>query len=240
MLALVTRPRDDAESTAEALRRRGYEVLVEPMMAVIAQDAALGDLTGTQGFLVTSANGARALAQATARRDLPVWAVGDSSARTARDLGFAQVESADGDVDALARLVKAATDPRAGELLHAAGTELAGDLSGLLAQAGYRVKRAALYRTEAVTAFSERALRALASGAVGIALFYSPRTAKIFTGLAEAAKIHTGLKATLALALSGQVAKNLETLPWAEILVAPKPTQEHLLRTLDRDAFPSD
>ncbi len=240
MLALVTRPAEDAEATATLLRQRGFQVMVEPMMTVISQPSALQNLVGVQGFLATSANGARALSQATARRDLPLWAVGDATARTARDLGFETVDSANGDVDSLAALVKAKVQPQAGRLLQAAGSDVAGDLSGQLTQAGYEVTRSVLYRTEAVMAFSPLAQTALAQGRVDVALFYSPRTAQIFTDLALAANIHTGLASTRALALSAAVARNLETLPWVKLVVAAHPNQDELFRALDQQGFPSD
>src|SRR5258708_37900290 len=90
---------------------------------------------GVQALLFTSANGARAGAAATARRDIPVFAVGDATAATARKLGFAEVASAGGAVDDLAALVEGRLDPAHGTLLHAAGSALAGDLGTRLARA---------------------------------------------------------------------------------------------------------
>src|SRR5229473_1898951 len=113
MQALITRPIEDAGELAAAL-----------------------SLRGVQAVLFTSANGARAFARATARRDLAVIAVGDATARTARALGFADIASAGGDVGDLAALVAARLDPRRGALLHAAGSVVAGDLAARLRAAG--------------------------------------------------------------------------------------------------------
>ena len=60
-----------------------------------------------------AANGARALARATQRRDLPVLAVGDATARAAREAGFESVTSAGGDVGDLAPLAAARCAPSA-------------------------------------------------------------------------------------------------------------------------------
>lgn len=240
MLALVTRPKDDAEGTATLLRQRGFDVLIEPMMTVVDLAVDLGDLPGVQGLLATSANGVRAMAKATDRRDVPVWAVGDATARMALDHGFTKVESAEGDVQSLAKLVAAKTSPKAGAFLHGAGKEVAGDLMGLLTQAGFSVRREVLYRTDAILQFNEPTRVALEKGALDVALFFSPRTAHIFTQLVKAATIEYGLSATRAVALSKAVGENLSPLPWAEISVSLKPTQESLFRTLDRDDIPSD
>ena len=151
--ALVTRPREDAEGVTAELVARGFEVVVEPLLDIVAVDGAavdgaIVDEDGIQGILATSANGIRALARASGNRSIPVYAVGDASARVARSLGYATVESAGGDVDTLADLVGRRADPRHGALLHVAGTVTAGDLSGRLGALGFTVRRQVLYEAQ--------------------------------------------------------------------------------------------
>src|SRR5262245_66205847 len=126
MRILLTRPREDAEALAATLRARGHDVTIEPLFSVFPVDDGPIDLNGVQAVLLTSANGARALAQRTARRDLGVLAVGDATAATARALGFSAVESAGGNVDDLVQLVRTRLRPDGGVLLHAAGSVVAG------------------------------------------------------------------------------------------------------------------
>src|ERR1700685_3327999 len=101
--ALVTRPRQEAESLAAQLAERGIDTIIEPMMTIIDRDGALPELAGVQAILCTSANGVRALARASGERGVPVFAVGDATGLAAHEAGFASVESAGGDVDDLAR-----------------------------------------------------------------------------------------------------------------------------------------
>ncbi len=102
-------------------------------------------LEGAAGLLFTSANGVRAFAAASARRDLPALAVGDATADAARAAGFADVASAGGTVADLALLVRRRLKPEAGALVHSAAQEVAGDLAGALGRDGYEVRRAILY-----------------------------------------------------------------------------------------------
>src|SRR5438128_1763386 len=81
--ALVTRPREEAESLAAALAARGVDAVLEPMMEVHYRATAAPDLAGVQALLCTSANGARALARSTKERDLLLLAVGDATASRA-------------------------------------------------------------------------------------------------------------------------------------------------------------
>ncbi len=160
LTALITRPEEDARPLAEALAERGVATVIEPLLVIrplpeAAADLAK-DLAGVQALLFTSANGARAFAELSPRRDIGVLAVGDATASAARGLGFTAVESAGGDVQALARLVKQRLKPAGGPLLHAAGSAVAGDLAEILAADGFDLRRRMLYESATATALSRR------------------------------------------------------------------------------------
>ncbi|SOD98915.1 uroporphyrinogen-III synthase [Caenispirillum bisanense] len=240
MRVLITRPLHDARRTARLLEDRGVEAVIEPLFSISYIPAAAVALDGVQGYLVTSANGVRALAQALPAdnpltRELPVYAVGDATAETAREHDFTQVLAAEGDVTSLARLVRARVRPPGGTLVHAAGTELAGDLAGELEAAGYTVRRERLYETRAAVALSRDTQRLIATRALHAALFYSPRTARIFAELAQRADLADACRDIRAYCLSEAVAKDLGGVPFAHLRVAATPTQEALLALLDED-----
>lgn len=233
--ALVTRPRDDAGPLAAELEGRGLAVTVEPLLDIVPVDGVEIPTQGVQGILATSANGVRSLAAAFADRSLPVWAVGDASARVARQLGYERVESAGGDVDDLVALVKARCTPEQGAFLHAAGSVTAGDLSGQLAAAGFQVRRLVLYQAVTAEALSPDLIAALDRGGIHLALFFSPRTAATFARLVLAAGKGETLSGLTAYALSPAVQRELSVLSWAAIRVAETPTQAALLAALDHD-----
>lgn len=232
--ALVTRPREDAEGVSQELRQRGLDVTVAPLLDIRPVDAEV-DSAGVQGILATSANGVRALARLLPDRDLPVWAVGDATARMARDAGYRKVEAAGGDVHSLAALVKSRCTPETGAFLHAAGSVVAGDLAGDLGAAGFSVRRVVLYEAHPAQVVSDELADALRSGGLGLALFFSPRTAATFVTLIRAAGLERTITAITAYALSANVARELQALPWAAVRVAAEPSQAALLAVLDQD-----
>lgn len=232
MRLLLTRPRDDAELLAAELRRAGHDVLIEPMLEIRHLPNAAPDLGGVQAVLLTSANGARAFAAATSRRDLPVCAVGDATARAATAAGFTQVASADGDVAALATLAREQLDPAAGRLLHVAGSTVAGDLSALLGAAGFAVDRAVLYEARQATALSPACRHALRDRGLDAALFFSPRSAAAFVRLADAADLAEACRHLVAFCLSQAVADAAGVVPWRGVNVAVRPTQADLIDLL--------
>lgn len=238
--ALVTRPREDSEGVAAELRARGLDVMVEPLLDIRAVDGVTVDTSGIQGILATSANGVRALARVLPDRTLPVWAVGDASARVARELGYQRVDSAGGDVDTLAALVARRCDPGHGAFLHAAGTVVAGDLSGRLAEGGFAVRRLVLYEAVTAGSVSTELAAALRGGGLDMALFFSPRTAATFARLVMAAGLGETCARVTAYALSEAVARELAPLPWRNVRRAAAPTQAALLAALDQDLKPGE
>ena len=233
MRVLVTRPRPDADDTAAALIARGHEPVVAPLLDVTFETGVDLDLTGVQAILVTSANGARALASASTRRDLAVFAVGDASAAAARQCGFEEILSAQGNVETLADLVKTSLDPQNGPLVHVAGTVIAGDLAGALSRAGFGVRREVLYRAEPAGTLPETVEKHLSEGSLDAALFYSPRTAAQFVSLVAARGLAEYCNRVVALALSDAVAEKLGAVEFSDTRIAEKPDQDSLFRALD-------
>jgi uroporphyrinogen-III synthase len=231
--ALVTRPREDAESMTAALAIRGIEPLVEPLMEIHWQAEAL-DLDGVRAILCTSANGVRALARASGERGVPLLAVGDATAARARAEGFGSVESAGGNVGDLARLAGARLRPENGPLLHVAGNVVAGDLLGLLRAQGFTVERRILYGARAAAALSPAAVGSLRAGTIAFALFFSPRTAAIFARLAYVAGVIECCARVTAMSISAGADAALAGLPWRDRRIAERPNQPALLDALDQ------
>lgn len=233
---LVTRPRGEADMFAVALAMRGHDALVAPLLDIVVEPTGPLDLDGVQGVLFTSANGVRAFAHSQTRRDLPAFCVGDATANAARNAGFAKVESASGDVEALADLVRAKLDPAAGALVHAAGTAVAGDLAGVLGADGFEVRREKLYRADTATSLSSETAAALRDGRIDAVTFFSPRTAEIFARLAHAAGLDAALAKVAAVALA-QSALDIaaeQGCRFKTARTAEQPSEASLLDALDR------
>jgi len=237
MRLLITRPAEDAAPLAEALTRKGHEVLLDSLIEIVPLDPmpALA-LEGVQAVLLTSANGARTLATATERRDLKLLAVGERTAIAARDAGFADVVSANGDVEDLTKLAIDELDPAKGRVLHVGGTALAGDLVGALGKAKFQAERVALYEARAATVLGGATIAAMGRGDLDGVLLFSPRTAGTFADLVKAADLDKACRALTAYCLSPAVAAALGGLQFGAVRVAERPEQESLLALIDTAA----
>lgn len=229
MRVLVTRPSGDGEATAELLRARGHEALLAPLMAIRFHDGAEIALDGVQAILATSANGVRALAPRTTRRDVPVFAVGRQTAAEAHTQGFVAVLSADGDGADLAKATVGWAKPQNGALLHVAGSNTKGDLASALTASGFEVRTATLYDAVAADALPDAAVRAIRDGALDAVLLFSPRGARVFAQLAAG----LDCRAVTAVCISEAAAKALDGLALRAVLVAERPDQDALLARLE-------
>jgi uroporphyrinogen-III synthase len=231
MRVLVTRPEHDARATAQALRARGHIPLLAPLLEVRFRQGDQLTLEGIDGVLATSANGVRALALRTARRDLPLFAVGPQTAAAARAAGFLSVASADGDGAALAEAMPRWLKP--GTLFHAAGDNAQGKLAEALAAKGYAVESQVLYEVIAATTLPAAAAEALAADALDAALFFSPQSARLFADRVSKAGLTQACARLIAACISETAAKALAPLAFAALRVAAKPNQDALLAGLD-------
>lgn len=237
---LITRPQEDAGQLAAKLEAKGHRVLLAPMMDVRLTETVLPAVT-PQAILLTSANGARALAAATKERNIPLITVGEASADAARRQGFKKVTFADpelgGDARGLIAHVARTLNPADGPLIHVCGTKVAGHVSSGLQEQGFTVHTAELYEAVAVKILPPGVLELLRRGGIDAGLFYSPRTARIFLRLCEQHGVEGMLKHLEAFALSENVANVLlDVHLFAEVHTATTPTQEALLALLAEQA----
>lgn len=231
MRLLVTRPEPDAARTAAALRARGHEVVVAPLMRIETIPADL-DAGPWSAVLITSASAARAVAAHPRRQDLlalPVFAVGRRTAEAARTAGFAEVTSADGDVNALARLVAMRVPASSAPLLYLAGAERAGDLAGDLRQCGFEVQTVVVYRAVAAASLPEPVRQALEENRLDGVLHFSRRSADVYLNVVSAAGLLDKALIPLHYCLSAQVAAALKKAGAADVRVAARADEAALI-----------
>jgi uroporphyrinogen-III synthase len=234
-LVLITRPQPEADATAAALRRRGYEPLVAPILRMQTLPVTLDDGVAIGAIMVTSASAIRALDSAVLSelRSRPLYAVGERTAAIAREAGFEDVSCAGGDVAALQGLIAARHDVAA-PLLYLAGADLAHDLAGDLGALGFTVATRTTYRMIAAERLEEPAIEALRGRRVAAALHYSRRSARAVFQAAAADALLPEFGAVLHGCLSEPIAAAIRDYRAPRIAIAAAPAEPELLAALDR------
>jgi uroporphyrinogen-III synthase len=228
---LVTRPQPRADATALALRAGSHE----PIVAPLSQIELVSEVDPKSGpwaaILLTSAGalgGIVSFARNSQWRGVPIFAVGDVTAKAARDMGFTQVTSAHGNVHDLIKLAAAQLKPPA-RLLYLAGQERSGDLAGALRAREFEVDLIVVYRVITARVLPEAAAVALA-GEIDAVLHFSRATAETFLHAAGNSNLlAAALNKPVHLCMSEQVAAPLREAGAVRVQVAARPTEDALL-----------
>lgn len=233
MRFLLTRPEPDAQRTAAALRMKGHDTVIAPLLRIESQiDAAIG-AGPWAAVLVTSANAGPAIAfheRAAGLRALPVFAVGKRSAMTMTAAGFGNVRHSDGDVYDLVEFV-ARQMPPGRPLLYLAGEERSGDLAGELCRRGFSVETVIVYRAVAAATLPQAAADVLASG-IGV-LHFSRRSAEAYLDAARAVDLFAAALRPVHYCLSARVAEPLQQAGAADVRIAAAPTEADLIALIE-------
>jgi uroporphyrinogen-III synthase len=241
MAVLVTRPHPDDESTATALRGRGYEVLQAPMLRF--EPVAFHDDMDARysAVIVTSASAVRGIAHHLKGHrllELPLFAVGEHTADAARRAGFTHVISANGDAASLRDLVlarvKAKELKKASTLLYLAGADLARDLAGELGDSGLRVVTQTTYRMVPVGSLPREVCDAFAANRIEAVLHYSRRSARAFLDAARAGGVEISALSIPQCCISAAVASVVRDAGATQVVVAATPAENALFEALER------
>ena len=241
MAVLVTRPHPDNEATAKALRERGFEVMLAPMLRFEPVAWSEGLEADFAAMIVTSANALRAVeAELASLRKLPLFAVGEHTAEEASCAGFAEVISAEGDAAKLRERVRKSLKgkKKAKRLLYLAGADLARDLAGDLAADGFEVVTRTTYRMVVLSALSRQTREAFAANEVDAVLHYSQRSARAFLEAARADGVEISALAVPQCCISANVAAILREAGALRVLAAASPDENALFGALERALRP--
>jgi uroporphyrinogen-III synthase len=241
MAVLVTRPHPDDETTATALRARGFEVLRAPMLR-FEPVAFRDDADAAYGaVIVTSANALRGIAPHLANSRLlrlPLFAVGERTASVARDAGFAEVISAKSDAAALRDLVLAAVKSKqlkkASALLYLAGADLARDLAGELGEKGFTVVTHTTYRMIPASSLPREVCDAFVANRIEAVLHYSRRSARAFLDAARSGGVEISALALPQCCISAAVASILRDAGATQVTAAAQADENALFEALSR------
>lgn len=225
--ALVIRQREEALSLAQALKEKGVEPYLCPLFK--PHFFSLPYIENPQGLIITSKNALRALEDQEDLKHLPLYVVGDETAKFAKNLGFETVLSASGTSKELLSLVLQKSSPNKGYLWHLSGDVIREDIVAVLQAEGLPAKRHVVYHLQEVDALPLSLINDLQQQKISHALFFSPRTTNVFISLLEKCGLETTSSFMTSLCLSQNVVKKALRLDWKKIWVSPKPTLQAMI-----------
>ena len=230
MKIIITRPVEDALPLASKLRALGHEVVIAPVLEIVAREEVVFPQRDYQAICLTSANGVRALKDIEALKQFSVLAVGPQSMQMALGFGFEKVQAVGGDVVGLAAYVAENLKPAAGPILYISGSTTSGDLEGKLRSSDFDVDRIITYdaRPANLNGFTDDIQ---SSHAV---LLYSPRSANLWALAIKNLQLQNTATTLNHICLSQVIADCLPQ-SWPKH-IAKYPTEAALIAALDCEA----
>lgn len=239
MRVVVTRPERSGKKTAALLRQRGHEPVMLPLTHPVYDGEAIrGAFEQPRAALaVTSAEALRALQ--TSDLDFadqfprPLFAVGEATASAAKDMGFQNTLTGEGDGRALAKLVTLAE--LEGRLLYLAGKPRDGGFEETLASMKIQLDVAEIYEMRPVT-LEKAAVEGVLETPVDAVLLYSRETARIFFDLVNALKLDDFLRRSTFICISDKVLAAVPERFRQKAAASPAPSEAAMFELLDRVA----
>ncbi|WP_338331672.1 uroporphyrinogen-III synthase [Acetobacter sp. LMG 32666] len=229
---IITRPEPGLGETASALAGAGWVPVLAPALHV--QVCSVGHLPQRPAALLLTSGQAVAAAAKNVSLSVPVFAVGERTAQKARAAGFVTVCSADGNAQALVRLVVGHGAPEQGTLLLFSGAGQGLDLAASLRNHGFSVVRRVAYRAEGVADFPASVEQALQMEQVAAILFFSARSAQCWLNSVPNKRVLAQVMALRAVVMSDVVAQVLHQAGWQGVVtMAARPDAPAMLAALN-------
>lgn len=230
---LITRPEPSASVTAAKLAALGFSPVLMPLSRTVALEFSAANQS-FDALAVTSANAFRHVQDDFLRlyKSLPLFAVGEGTARAARAAGFDQVIEGGGDAVRLAACL-AEHLPKGARVLYLAGRIRQPIFEERVLQAGLKMQVCDVYDVEQI-GYSDDEIRALLPKSPFVAvLLYSGVAALYLARMMPQIEAGFGPD-TQFLCISGRVAEQLPEKWKAQKRIADHPDEKGIFRLFSK------
>lgn len=195
---------------AQVFIKKKYNVLINPLLTIEIFNEPI-KVKKYDAILTTSMQALYFLGKTKVSLDVPLYVVGESSFKVAKNYGFNNIYQGQNQALSLLNIINHKT------LLYLRGDVIHQDLKGLLKN--YNIKEQIVYKSVPASNFTLDVLRAFKEKRVHGVLVYSTRTAGIFLELCR--KNHLSSKNIVAFCLSESIVQALEKFKGTTQIVSP-------------------
>ncbi len=153
---LVTRAQPGAAKTARLLTQMGLLAEVLPAIQLTQSPVVFNEANYQGALIFTSQNGVQFSPRAPFRKAKKVFCVGDATARAAHEAGFKNIESAQGDAEALKILIQEQWKPEDGPLIHMGSDRPRGNIVPELKDKNYDARLLTVYKSLPAPTFEDQ------------------------------------------------------------------------------------
>ena len=229
MHILLTRPLEDIQELILKFQGLGHIVSHMPVIKIEKVNYKSINFSEFNGIIFTSSNAIKHLDTKLIDKNKICFCVGSATEKKARNVGFQNVISTDGNVNNLKELILQNFNRSSGKLLYISGEVITNDLDQDLISNGYDVKRIINYTAKPIENLDEKFIEKLKLKMPEIVYIYSQNSALSFLRLVKSYNLSDFWMDTNLMCISEKTSSILNEIKWKKIFIFSPGEEEFLL-----------
>jgi len=229
MHILLTRPLEDSNEMILKFQKLGNIVSHLPLISVESKNFEKINFDNFKGIIFTSANAIKFLDTKNINKKIHCFCVGNATEKKARNIGFQNVFSAEGNVNNLKEIILQNFNSTDGKLLYLSGEVISYNLDEQLIKSGYNVKRIINYTVKPIEKFNETFVDKLKLNMPEIVFVYSQNSAINFLNIIKNYQLVDLWMETNLMCLGEKTSSVLNEIKWKKIFLFNPGEEEFLL-----------
>ena len=229
MHILFTRPLADCSDIILKFKSLGHQVSHLPLLNIEKMNYEEINFSDYGGIIFTSANAVNFLDLKKLDKNINCFCVGDLTEKKARNFGFQNTISAEGNVLNLKELILQNYKFKNKPLLYISGEIISADLDQQLINEGYIVKRIINYRVSHNENFDENFINELKLNIPDIVYIYSQNSASSFLNFIKINQTENIWMNTNLMCIGEKTSSILNEIKWKKIFLFNPGEEEFLL-----------
>ena len=229
MHILFTRPLEDCSEMILKFQSLGNQVSHLPLLNINKLNYNEVNLSDFKAIIFTSANAVKFLNVKALNKNLLCFCVGSATEKKARNVGFQNVISAEGNVKNLKELILQNFSQKDGKIIYISGETVSVDLDEQLLKEGYNVKRIINYSTSHNENFDHNFAEELKLNMPDIVYVYSRNSALSFLKFIKLHQTENLWMNTNLMCIGEKTSAILNEIKWKKIFLFNPGEEEFLL-----------
>ena len=229
MHVLFTRPRDDSKDLILKFKSLGHIVSSIPVISIKKKEYSKIDFSSFKGIIFTSSNAIKFLDTKLLDKNIKCFCVGNATELLAKEKGFQNIFSAEGNVNNLKEIILQNFKSSEGKLLYISGETITFELDKFLISEGLKVERVINYSSDPIEKFNEILIDDLKNNVPDIVYIYSQNSAISFKNLIKNYNLQNHWMNTNLMCISEKTSSVLNDIKWKKIFLFNPGEEEYLL-----------
>ena len=229
MHILLTRPLEDSKDLILKFKSLGHIVSSIPVISIKKKEYSKIDFSSFKGIIFTSSNAIKFLDTKLLDKNIKCFCVGNATELLAKEKGFQNIFSAEGNVNNLKEIILQNFKSSEGKLLYISGETITFELDKFLISEGLKVERVINYSSDPIEKFNEILIDDLKNNVPDIVYIYSQNSAISFKNLIKNYNLQNHWMNTNLMCISEKTSSVLNDIKWKKIFLFNPGEEEYLL-----------